>query len=387
MDLRAHSRGTDRINGAGYGEAMPQVSVRAKRAPRQPLPRKPAASGPLLLEDIPPGSVEALNAFYRDRSFVQISIAGEAGTITAAWPSPAAADDPETSVAFTLGDASGEVCLPRTVFERWLAKADEALKLERLAPDHAALLLESFLTGEVAWLEEQLGQPIAIHAIETSSVEKRRAPPGSIGFLLAVKEEVFRCTLSLNDVAGLTRLGLLLKNHGVEAQSAMSGLFIPLSVCRGAVTVSIGALQSLAAGDVVLFDETEREMDMGLVIGGRFAAPVRLTAGGVKLAAAPVAIAGSKWEWIMDQKTASSAQALDGSGLDEILVILVFELSRTSLPLGEVRQLGPGAIVPLADVARETVSILANGKQIGQGEIVRIGESLGVRITGMSAGA
>ncbi|TJV03500.1 MAG: hypothetical protein E5Y18_27345, partial [Mesorhizobium sp.] len=52
-------------------------------------------------------------------------------------------------------------------------------------------------------------------------------------------------------------------------------------------------------------------------------------------------------------------------------------------PLGEVRQLAPGAIVPLANVTKETVDIIANGKRVGRGEIVRIGESLGVRIARM----
>ncbi|TIT71772.1 MAG: hypothetical protein E5W57_30945, partial [Mesorhizobium sp.] len=55
----------------------------------------------------------------------------------------------------------------------------------------------------------------------------------------------------------------------------------------------------------------------------------------------------------------------------------------TAMPLGEVRQLAPGAIVPLADVAEATVDILGNGRRVGRGEIVRIGESLGVRIVRM----
>ena len=52
------------------------------------------------------------------------------------------------------------------------------------------------------------------------------------------------------------------------------------------------------------------------------------------------------------------------------------------MPLGDVRKLSAGAIVQL-DRAGQAVDIVANGKRVGQGEMVRIGESLGVRITRM----
>ncbi|TIX35577.1 MAG: hypothetical protein E5V34_02635 [Mesorhizobium sp.] len=86
----------------------------------------------------------------------------------------------------------------------------------------------------------------------------------------------------------------------------------------------------------------------------------------------------------MNQNTPPHAdQTLEESTLDELPVALAFELGRTAMPLGEVRQLAPGAIVPLANVTKETVDIIANGKRVGRGEIVRIGESLGVRIARM----
>ncbi|TIW52218.1 MAG: YscQ/HrcQ family type III secretion apparatus protein, partial [Mesorhizobium sp.] len=78
-----------------------------------------------------------------------------------------------------------------------------------------------------------------------------------------------------------------------------------------------------------------------------------------------------------------AGQTLEESTLDELPVALAFEIGRTAMPLGEVRQLAPGAVVALADVTEANVDIIANGKRVGRGEIVRIGESLGVRILRM----
>lgn len=86
----------------------------------------------------------------------------------------------------------------------------------------------------------------------------------------------------------------------------------------------------------------------------------------------------------MDQNTPPPAgRTLEESTLDELPVALAFEVGRTAMPLGDVRQLAAGAIVPLADVTEAAVDIIANGKRVGRGEIVRIGESLGVRIVRM----
>lgn len=65
----------------------------------------------------------------------------------------------------------------------------------------------------------------------------------------------------------------------------------------------------------------------------------------------------------------------DGAGLH-----LVFELGRLELPFSEVQRLAPGVTLPLAVPVAGEVDILGNGRRIGRGTMVRIGESIGVRI-------
>ena len=57
------------------------------------------------------------------------------------------------------------------------------------------------------------------------------------------------------------------------------------------------------------------------------------------------------------------------------------EVGRVQLPVREVMELGPGAVVELQRSASEPVEIFANGRCIGRGEIVVVGEQFGVRVT------
>lgn len=67
--------------------------------------------------------------------------------------------------------------------------------------------------------------------------------------------------------------------------------------------------------------------------------------------------------------------------LDSLPVRVVFEMGRLEMSVGEVRQLAPGVMLPLAKPLEEILDIVVNGKRIGRGSLVRVGDGLGVRVT------
>ena len=73
--------------------------------------------------------------------------------------------------------------------------------------------------------------------------------------------------------------------------------------------------------------------------------------------------------------------APDASDIDDLTVRLVFEVGRLELSLGEIRRLAPGAVLPLMRPLDDALDIVANGRRIGSGTIVRIGDAVGVRVT------
>ncbi|TIP25912.1 MAG: YscQ/HrcQ family type III secretion apparatus protein [Mesorhizobium sp.] len=357
---------------------MPQALASAKKKARaEPVRRTRSSVGePLALESVAAAEVEALNAFYRRRAPAQITIAGQTMAIAAVWPAPNPVDQPLCTIAFTLADMAGKLRLPLPLVERGLART---IDLKRLAPAHAALLLESEFEEDLEWIESKLGETVTITSVEQ---EDSVVDQTALGLALTGKDETIGCALHTDSVGLAVRAGRFLDQIGKARPPVPAEFPLPVCLWRHALTISLGELQSLQPGDVVLFDDEEQEA--ALVIAERLYAPAVLTASGPQLLAVPTAIAGSKWEWTMNQNTPPHAdQALEEATLDELPVALAFELGRTAMPLGEVRQLAPGAIVPLANVTKETVDIIANGKRVGRGEIVRIGESLGVRIARM----
>ena len=78
------------------------------------------------------------------------------------------------------------------------------------------------------------------------------------------------------------------------------------------------------------------------------------------------------------------AQDAGGSGEDvarALPVLVEFELGRLEMTLGELAGLQPGYVFPLpAFVEGANVTIRANGRACGRGELVAVGDTLGVRL-------
>lgn len=72
-----------------------------------------------------------------------------------------------------------------------------------------------------------------------------------------------------------------------------------------------------------------------------------------------------------------------GIEFEDLPVRVLFEIGRFDLALSELRRLDVGALLPLARGADNAVDILVSGKRVGRGTLIKIGESVGVRITRM----
>lgn len=65
---------------------------------------------------------------------------------------------------------------------------------------------------------------------------------------------------------------------------------------------------------------------------------------------------------------------------EEITLPIVIELGRIQMPIQKLLELQPGNLLDLDIHPENGVDLVVNGKRIGKGEVLKIGESLGVRI-------
>ena len=79
--------------------------------------------------------------------------------------------------------------------------------------------------------------------------------------------------------------------------------------------------------------------------------------------------------------TASTPPSPGAGALDQIPVQLIFEVGELHVPYNQLLTLQPGYVFELPALAERPVSIRANGMVVGRGELLQLGDRVGVRIT------
>jgi type III secretion system YscQ/HrcQ family protein len=85
-----------------------------------------------------------------------------------------------------------------------------------------------------------------------------------------------------------------------------------------------------------------------------------------------------------DASTPPQTESSSADALARTPVTLEFELGSLTLPLGELANLKPGFVFQLPIKLEDArVVIRAGGRRVGQGELVSVGEVLGVQVTAL----
>jgi type III secretion protein Q len=167
-----------------------------------------------------------------------------------------------------------------------------------------------------------------------------------------------------------------------EAHSAMNELLLPLAFEVGASRLPVGLLSGLRPGDIALLQTYYPASGEILVALGRTATKAALAGRTATLHAPFGTHPALAMEISMNQVDGGKASPIGtNAALDHIEVTLTFELGRRTIDLRALRTMAPGHVFDLGRDPEGPVDIIANGKTIGAGEIVRIGETIGVRVT------
>ncbi|PVZ12538.1 MULTISPECIES: type III secretion system cytoplasmic ring protein SctQ [unclassified Pseudomonas] len=224
------------------------------------------------------------------------------------------------------------------------------------------LLLEAALLPLIEPLEATLGQPCYVTA----------ARPFDTWLCL-------RWQLALGDGPGVTFMLYLsegaarLLAAGIEAhwpaqRRPLPGLALPAQVSAAHVPLTLAELRSLRAGDVVMLDHTQP----ALHCAGRTARLKRVDTRWL--------LAGALTSGMETPMSDTPALAGPDAALDELDLTLTCQVGRLDLTLGQLRELGEGSVLALDSRADDGVELVVNGRRIGHGQLVRIGEGLGVRV-------
>jgi type III secretion protein Q len=79
--------------------------------------------------------------------------------------------------------------------------------------------------------------------------------------------------------------------------------------------------------------------------------------------------------------------AQDNGDLGSLPVQVVFQAGRLEMYVSEIDSLAPGMILTLDRPVEEALDIIVNGRKIGRGGLVKVGDALAVRVTRLTPNA
>lgn len=187
--------------------------------------------------------------------------------------------------------------------------------------------------------------------------------------------------------------------HSPFSNQAAQDLLLPLSLEIGKTELSTTQWKKIKKGDLVLLDSCNFDPAQGkgsgiLAIAGLPFFNVRLKDAEVKI----LEYAYHQEEMPMPHSHTPSPEESEGkeesdftpdregSAVEELLskreipLTLSVEVTKITLPLEKIIQLRPGNLLDLKTNPQLLVSLTVNGQPLARGELVKIGESLGVRI-------
>lgn len=214
--------------------------------------------------------------------------------------------------------------------------------------------------------------------------------------------------IASSDVTGLVgiRRGDLLRLLGAtdprspsQAGPLATGLEIPVDLTAGRIDLTLGELRRIEPGDVAVLPAMPA--DQLHIRAGAYRFVFTHAAGGwTSSGALPIprqrprtlfgglAAAQHPEDSVMSDQPADGEIAPDTLSIEDLTLGVDFDLGRVAVPFSTLQSWTRGTVVPLSPPSTEpgvAVTIRINGDAVGTGDIVRIDDRIGVRITRLAA--
>lgn len=300
------------------------------------------------------------------------SLAGRPVTLWCLGEAQGPADDTHLSFAITAGAKSATLSVPRALVQKVLHAAHAGLQIDAIADNLIGMLLESVLAGDLPMIEQTMGEEIAIARAATGVEEQRLA----LALRCAYDGATHDCILALDRDLARDLRQLLVRIP--PAKIDLPDVTVRLAIGLGFAQLPLQEVDDLAPGDVILPHSPPLAAGKGWVmLAHRWSAAGDLSGASLVLTERLHATT----EPIMDIDNDSSEHAeVEDVELDDLPIKLVFEVGRCDMTLGAIRALGPGHVFAIERDPAQSVDIIANGQRIGTGQLVRVGERLGIRV-------
>ncbi|KTC11849.1 MULTISPECIES: type III secretion system cytoplasmic ring protein SctQ [Pseudomonas] len=295
------------------------------------------------------------------------------------WASASGECRQPVRVAIALGEHRIELIIPLRLLELSGLGWQPGAAIET---DADALLLEQAWLRLMEPLEGLLGESLRVVPCTPDQPHK--------GLQVAVEvragDQPAQALKIHFDAASAQRVSALLEQHCAVTRDPLQGLRLALSIEAGQAPLTHAELRSLLPGDVVMLD-TLADAQVLLRLGRHCQTVVRRQGDTLVWQGAlrPGSPAFSPYPF--DRNDPMSEMSTDAdldASLDDLPLTLICQLGSMELTLAQLREMAPGSVLPFTSQAHDEVDLMVNGRRIGRGELVIIGDGLGVRLLGFS---
>lgn len=285
----------------------------------------------------------------------------------------------DMTVAVRLGNEFLALSANGRAFEALSEHPDSQRPLEDVDAELAAIWLEA------AWLEwlEPLEATLGVD-IRVQPADPKVHPGNLINLTLAFEldGETHPLGVSLS-VSAVKRLLPLFDRYLPTRRAMANGVTVILNLTAGTQTLTLGEWRSLRLGDVVMlesFGSSDGFTGAALSVGDRFGCSVSLGVSSVCLKGPLAPLTLSQVSNPPLEESLMSEPPVDNPCLDDLPVRLTCELGKLEMSLGELRELGEGSVLPMERRPEQAVDLIVNGRRMGRGRLVMIGDGIGVQI-------
>ncbi|MET4691472.1 type III secretion protein Q [Sinorhizobium fredii] len=288
--------------------------------------------------------------------------------------SPGRVTDP-LELAFLIGASPGRWLIPAATLDTFSASLGVRKRLADLTALQRDILLEEALAPSLDELERRIGEPLRLGPPDEAADYPIKLP-----WTIDSGDVPLPAELHLSAAAAL-KIGKAFGTAKRQPDTLTGTLVQPIQLCAGTQHLTIAEFKSLRPGDIVLCEQSHADEPFA-VLGNHLVAPLSRSEAGLVFASGWQLLKTS-WEFsAMSKQEMPSSEELEP--LADLPIELVFEIGRAEFPLKEIARMGEGTVLHASPSLSSPVSILANGRLVGKGELIRIGEGLGVRVVRLS---
>lgn len=278
-----------------------------------------------------------------------------------------------------VGDETVALAVPRALAEALISAVQNGLALP--SEPSRSLVLELALEPLLARLEAQTQRAFQlIRASEASTAGPYLEFDLAFGPFRGKGRLMLFSPLDGVVPPAFRAFGELLSQLPRQMRRLSAELPVRVAGEMGALRASLALLRKAQPGDALLPDTIPFARGEIILTAARLWAPASVS-GDRLILGGPFRSQPHPLEYVPMTTPMQPSEA----DLDDIEITLVFECGRWPITLGLLRNIAEGHVFELGRPVDGPVDILANGQRIGRGDIVRIGDELGIRLRGRLA--